>query len=211
MSIIFCIDHIAHGLHKMCQVPLRCKMLWKKVSRWRSSLRSKVDSCEKIEHCAMCNVHWALCNAIAMQCNAPKGVVLCAMQLQCNAMLPKVLCCVLWIAIMHCNKMHYNALPCNACEGVCIAVVYLQCTDAMNHTAVQCSATLAKVLWLPPITAHCFRPQWATPIRLCFNANQSTAHQCNVSERSVQESVNCSEVGSLVHWRCSREWRSARL
>ena len=91
-----------------------------------------------------------------------------------------LLCCVLYIAIMFCNKMH----P--------IAVVHLQCIGAMQWTAMHCSATLAKVLWLPPITAHCFRPQWATPIRLCFNANQSTAHQCNVSKVF---SVNCSEVG----------------
>ena len=133
-----------------------------KVSRWRSSLRSKVDSCDKIEHCAM--------------------------QLQCNAMLPKVL----WLALQLCNAMHCLAMLAKVfwfLLQLCICNATAQCS------AVQRSATLAKVLWLPPITAHCFRPQWATPIRLCFNANQSTADQCNVSERSVQESANCSEVG----------------
>ena len=120
-----------------CAKYLRCTMLWKKVSRWRSSLRSKVDSGDKIEHCAM----------------------------QC--------CCVV------CYALQQNASYCSCASAI------------QQRNAVQCSATLAKVLWLPPITAHCFRPQWATPIRLCFNANQSTADQCNVSERSVQES----EVG----------------
>ena len=147
----------------MCQVPLRCKMLWMKVSRWRCSLRSKVDSGDKIEHCAM----------------------------QC--------CCVVCYALQLCIATK------------CILLQLCICNAPAQRNELQCSATLAKVLWLPPITAHCFRPQWATPIRLCFNANQSTADQCNVSERSVQESANCSEVGSLVHWRCSREWRSARL
>ena len=149
MSIIFCIDHIAHGLHKMRQVPLRCKMLWMKVSRWRSSLRSKVDSGDKIEHCAM----------------------------QC--------CCVV------CYALQQNASYCS-------------CASAMQQrNAVQCSATLAKVLWLPPITAHCFRPQWATPIRLCFNANQSTADQCNVSVQCISamyQNVVFRKVRTAVRW-----------
>ena len=41
------------------------------------------------------------------------------------------------------------------------------------------SALVAKVLWLPPITAHCFRPQWATPDQpVLWRAN---AVQCSMS------------------------------
>ena len=106
-----------------------------------------------------------------MQCDAPKGLVA-------------------GFAIMQCNALQQNAMLANVFDSYC------SCASAMQRcNELQRSATLAKVLWLPPITAHCFRPQWATPIRLCFNTNQSIADQCNVSERSVQESVNCSEVG----------------
>ena len=136
-----------------CAKYLRCTMLWKKVSRWRSSLRSKVDSCDKIEHCAM--------------------------QLQCNAMLPKVL----WLALQLCNAMHCLAM---LAKVFWFLLQLCMCNATAQWTAVQRSATLAKVLWLPPITAHCFRPQWATPIRLCFNANQSTADQCNVSVQCIR-------------------------
>ena len=43
------------------------------------------------------------------------------------------------------------------------------------------SALVAKVLWLPPITAHCFRPQWATPDQpVLWRANAVQSAMSNV-------------------------------
>ena len=88
--------------------------------------------------------------------------------LQCSERCCGSFCAEVQCNNKQCNAMQYNAVKCNA----------------MQH-----SALLAKVLWLPPITAHCFRPQWVTPISLCFNATQCNAlssEQCNVSKCSVQ-------------------------
>ena len=74
-----------------------------------------------------------------------------------------------------------------------MALLTLKCnattSNAMQYNALKCSALqhsalLAKVLWLPPITAHCFRPQWVTPISLCFNATQ-----CNALSSAMYQNV----------------------
>ena len=57
---------------------------------------------------------------------------------------------------------------------------------------MQCSEMLAKVLWLPPITAHCFRPQWATPDQLVL--------QCHPMHWAVQciNNLVCSVQGKCI-------------
>ena len=51
-----------------------------------------------------------------------------------------------------------------------------------NYIILQAhSALVAKVLWLPPITAHCFRPQWATPDQpVLWRANAVQCPMCTV-------------------------------
>ena len=55
---------------------------------------------------------------------------------------------------------------------------------------------LAKVLWLPPITAHCFRPQWATPDQLVLQC-----HPMHWAVRCINNlvcSVQCKCIGMCL-------------
>ena len=74
---------------------------------------------------------------------------------------------------MYCSALHCTALQSTACEGFVAPIATVQ------YNTLKCSAVVAKVLWLPAITAHCFRPQWATPDQLVLQCHpMHSALQC---------------------------------
>ena len=101
----------------------------------------------------------------------------------------------------HCtDAMQWNAL--SICDSFCDCAKYKKCSAMLANVsasiavvqfnAKDCSALLAKVLWLPPITAHCFRPQWATPDQLVL--------QCHPMHRAVRciNNLVCSVQGKCI-------------
>ena len=70
--------------------------------------------------------------------------------------------------------------------------------------------TAVKVLWLPPITAHCFRPQWATPDQpVLWRANAVQSAMSNVhSANSNAQCAQCNMRCDIQSEKCIAFWRA---
>ena len=163
---------------------------------------------------AQCCAQCVLCTMLCMwaaggpACVAKLTVAtrLSTVQCNCNAMQCSQRCC----GSLCDYAMQCIATKCNACKGVWFLLQLCMCNATTQWTATQCNACEGVVAptnngsLLPSSMGDARSGSASMPTKALL----ISAMYQNVVFRKVRTAVRW---GSLVHWRCSREWRSARL